>query len=156
MISLLDKVPSTDKSSVETYVKIVKEKAERRRQIAALEKALSDMYDPKNSINDVDDNICSVIFNSPDAKQNDMRSFEDCFFEFMDEYDERKRLGKKLPGISTGYKKLDIMTGGLEKEDVYYRRSSGHGKNGVRAQYRGEYREARQKSRLIQLGDGRI
>lgn len=119
VFSLLDKVPSTDKSSVETYVKIVKEKAERRRQIAALEKALSDMYDPKNSINDVDDNICSVIFNSPDAKQNDMRSFEDCFFEFMDEYDERKRLGKKLPGLSTGYKKLDIMTGGLEKKKMY-------------------------------------
>lgn len=119
VVKLLDLVPSTDAASVKKYAKFVKEKADRRRRISALEKALEELYEPSVRLRDIEDNLCSAFFDAKERADRGMVTFDKAFMNFLDDFDKRRKNKEVLPGISTGFVKLDMMTGGLEKQKLY-------------------------------------
>lgn len=119
IFALMDMVPSTDKHAVKTYMKIVKEKSERRRRIGLLQKATKDLYEPDKKVSDIDNGLINSIFGSETSNQSEMVTFDEAFSNFLDDIEKRKMNKQPLAGWSTGFKKFDMMTGGLEKQKLY-------------------------------------
>ncbi|MCI5892921.1 MAG: replicative DNA helicase [Clostridiales bacterium] len=119
VFELISMVPSTDKGSVKSYMKIVKEKSERRRRIELLQKAVQDLYQPDKKVNEIDDKLINSVFGSETQNHRKMVPFDDAFSDLLDDIEKRKENKQPLAGYSSGFKRFNIMTGGLEKQKLY-------------------------------------
>lgn len=118
VIHVSDLVPSTDEHSVKFYTDIIKEKSERRRQIEVLQNAAKELYEPDKSVDEINDMLLNSIFNDKTAN-TDIVTFDEAFSDFLDEFEERQKNKQALAGLSSGFKRFNIMTGGLEKQKLY-------------------------------------
>lgn len=115
----MDMTPSVDEASVKYYAKIVKEKSERRRQIDVFEKALNGLYDPMTELRKIEDDVCNSIFNKNDSVDNRLVDFGEAFMDYTDYLETHIKQNGALPGIPTGFKNLNQITGGLEPQKLY-------------------------------------
>lgn len=118
IMDLMDLVPATDEGSVKFYADIVKDKSERRTRIAQLEKALNDVYDTSVELNKTEDFICDAIFRGDKAAGN-LVNFGEAFKDFSQRLKMQKELGDAIPGIPSGFSKVDTLTGGFEPGRLY-------------------------------------
>ena len=118
IFSLMDTVPCTDAESVKHYAEIIKEKSNRRQKITQFEKSLKELYNPAIETSKIDDDICNMMFRA-EKQVDELVTFGQAFDEFFADLEQRRKSGKIIPGLSTGFEKLDIMTGGLENGRLY-------------------------------------
>lgn len=100
------------------YAKIVRECSVRRTMIEGYSKVVNALYDPGKSVSKLTEYVQeSIICSSGMPKR--VSNFTDACGIFLDEIDKRQKSGSKFPGIETGFKVFDTMTGGLEDEKLY-------------------------------------
>ena len=111
---LIDVVPSG--SNVDNYAKIVKDKYTMRRLLraaSAIETAVENNSDL--STHDILDIAESEIFAvTADVVKKDTREAKDILWETLGAIEERIHHGGEVPGVPTGFWKLDNMTSGLK------------------------------------------
>jgi len=117
LASLVDSVPSA--ANIAYYSKIVKEKSTLRRLIGAATEILNDSYNSATDIDSVLDEAEHAIF---DISQNKIkpsffpiREIVKDSFKTIERLFEQKAL---ITGISTGFKRIDELTSGLQKSDL--------------------------------------
>jgi len=117
LASLVDSVPSA--ANIAYYTKIVKEKSTLRRLIGAATEILNDSYNTATDIDSVLDEAEHAIF---DISQNKIkpsffpiREIVKDSFKTIERLFEQKAL---ITGISTGFKRIDELTSGLQKSDL--------------------------------------
>ncbi|MCY6372234.1 replicative DNA helicase [Clostridium ganghwense] len=100
---------------INSYIKIIKEKARLRKIIIMSYNAQKMAYSEEKTSKNIADMVEQGLYNIYTEKENKMAHIsdivEDSFKKLEDNY------GKKgeLLGISTGYKELNIATGGMQK-----------------------------------------
>jgi replicative DNA helicase len=114
---LVDGVP--DRPSIESYIKIVRDKALLRGLIHAANAAISraaDQGDPAEEIlNDAEAAICQL------SEKRIGRGFvgvQDIIRESFGSVDAFLQRGQRITGLETHYEKLDEMTNGLQPSDL--------------------------------------
>ena len=110
-------VPTT--ANAVQYARIVEEKAVLRRLIGAAGEITEQSFSEKLDSRDVLDHAESVIYEISQNKQSS--EYEDLkviLGRNIEAIQEAERNGGVLPGLSTGFKRLDEMTTGLHKGDM--------------------------------------
>lgn len=116
IVDISNFVPYID--NIVQYAKIVKECAVRRNMINGYSKAARDLMDKKTNIQDVTDFVSEQVLGGADKPKN-VLNFADSYYAFLEELDRRSKSKEKFPGIQTGFRMFDVMTGGLEDEKLY-------------------------------------
>ena len=116
---IMDTVPSVDEASAKYYAKIVKDKSERRRQIDVFENALNGLYDPMTELREIENDVCNSILIKDNRSDDRLVGFDEAHMDYIDYLEKRIKSDDKIPGILTGFAKLDQMTGGLEAQKLY-------------------------------------
>lgn len=115
--SLIDSVPTT--SNIESYVKIVEEKATLRALIKAANDIISYGYAETEEVNQIIEMTEKRIF---DVLQNrSSKGYSKIKDILIDAFDVIERLYKKksaVSGIPSGFKDLDLKTSGLNNSDL--------------------------------------
>lgn len=104
-------------SSVEYYGEIIKEKANLRRMTSLLETKRKELQ--------IEDKPCQEIMDSIEdsflklKRNNNLQdgNTEESLMEVIEMLQRRYNNGGEIPGISTGYKVIDKMLGGLNREE---------------------------------------
>jgi len=111
---LIDVVPNGE--NVENYAKIIKDKYTMRRLLraaSAIETAVENNGDL--TTHDILDIAESEIFAvTADVVKKDTRPAKDILWETFNEIEERIHHGGEVPGVPTGFWRLDNMTSGLK------------------------------------------
>ena len=118
MTEVVDFVPSSDSERLAKYAWVVRDCATRRKMIDGYEKAKDGLYDMSRKVRQVSDYVLSEIL-ADQTQINHVHSIAESGGAFLEELERRQRSGDKLPGISTGFDDLDLMTGGLEPGKLY-------------------------------------
>ncbi len=117
LASLVDSVPSA--ANIAYYSKIVKEKAILRRLIGAATEILNESYNSSADIDNVLDEAEHAIFEISENKIKPtffpIREIIKDSFRTIEKLFEKKAL---ITGVSTGFKKIDELTSGLQKSDL--------------------------------------
>lgn len=111
-------LPSLEHAAVREYAGIVKDCAVRRELILKYEEAAELLRDRSKSVAEVTDGIQAAVMRSEKGKGG-LVGFGELFCDFSDELERRFKQGGTLDGLETGYKTLDILTGGLERGKLY-------------------------------------
>lgn len=104
-------------ANVEDYIKIIKEKSNRRNLIKAGRELIGRCYDGEdldNLIGFVEDNVYKVS-NSRDA--SGVVDISQAITDVLTRIEDNYKNGGKILGFSTGYKELDKTISGLKKGD---------------------------------------
>lgn len=102
-------------SSIENYAKIVKEKSDRRKLIKAGAKLMEDAYDNED-VRAVIDQAEKSLFNVSASKSTcGLERIDSILEKAFIKLEERCKKGGGLIGISTGFKGIDEITGGLKR-----------------------------------------
>ncbi len=112
-------VPST--ANIESYAKIVEEKAVLRRLITASSEIMESSYDAQNEANMVIDLAEKSIFDISQKRQS--KGFEklgNVIISNIKEMDEMAMKDGDITGLTTGFKVLDEKTSGLQKSDLIF------------------------------------
>jgi replicative DNA helicase len=111
---LIDVVPNAN--NVDSYAKIVKDKYTMRRLLkaaSAIESAVEN--NSELTTHDILDIAEKEIFSvTADVVKKDTRTAKDILWETFDSIEERIRHGGRVPGVPTGFWRLDNMTAGLK------------------------------------------
>jgi replicative DNA helicase len=114
---LVDNVASA--ANIAYYAKIIKEKAVKRSVIGAASKMLDAAYSPEKSteeaINDAQQVILSLSMTGSKRHIQTAREIAKKTFAVIE---ERSKRGDSLTGLSTGLRKLDELTLGLQKGEL--------------------------------------
>lgn len=117
LASLVDSVPSA--ANIAYYSKIVKEKSTLRRLIGAATEILNDSYNSATDIDSVLDEAEHAIFEISENKIkpsfSPIREIIKDSFRTIEQLFEKKAL---ITGVSTGFKRIDELTSGLQKSDL--------------------------------------
>ena len=116
IVETVNFVPSS--FGVKEYVRIIKECSVRRKMIKGYAEASRALYDPQSSVNSITDYVQDKVLGGSEKPKN-ITCFADAYREFIADLDERRKSGEKFPGIKTGFKDFDRMTGGLESGKLY-------------------------------------
>jgi len=106
----------TSGANVDNYAKIVKDKYTMRRLLKAASAIQSAVERGSDlTTHDILDIAESEIFSvTADVVKKDTRSAKDILWETFDSIEERIRHGGDVPGVPTGFWRLDNMTAGLK------------------------------------------
>jgi replicative DNA helicase len=106
-------------SGAKQYAKIVKEKSVLRRLIKYGEETASEAYDDDRPAHEVLAKAQSDIFDiAQDTTKGDYTRISDVIERATRETQEYRDSGRKLLGITTGFKKLDELTSGFQRKDL--------------------------------------
>lgn len=100
------------------WARIVEDCGKRRRMMKEYAAAYERLSDMSNSVEDVNRFVQGAVL-VPNAARKNTYGFNEAYERFAASYNERKKNGLRLPGISTGYEVLDYSIGGLEKGKMY-------------------------------------
>ena len=117
LLTLAGAVPTAE--NISHYVRLVKEKATLRRLIATCAEIQSRAYGEFGSYEEFLDEAETAVFKV--AQQNRRESFQPVsvlMTEVLEGIEERAREGKEVTGVPTGFKKFDLMTAGLQPENL--------------------------------------
>ena len=112
-------VPST--ANVESYAKIVEEKAILRRLIAASSDIMEKSYNENNEANEVINSAEKSIFDISQKRQT--KGFDtigNVIISNIKTMDEMAMREGDITGLTTGFKALDDKTSGLQKSDLIF------------------------------------
>jgi len=114
LASLIEHTPSSE--NVDDYVGIVHDKYTLRRLLKACRKIEQTVQDDKGmTAREVLATAESEIFDvTAEVVKKDTRSARDILWPTLDAIEERIKHGGEIPGVPTGYLKLDRMTSGLK------------------------------------------
>lgn len=101
------------------YVGILKDKLLLRQIIAACLDGIQRTYEHEEDPGNILALISTKMIELEQHGAQKFRSMPNLIQDALTRYDEAVRLGGKLPGISTGYPRLDAATGGLMKGDLW-------------------------------------
>lgn len=117
LASLVNSVPSA--ANIAYYSKIVKEKSTLRRLIGAATEILNESYNSAIDIESVLDEAEHAIFEISENKIKPsffpIREIIKDSFRTIEQLFEKKAL---ITGVSTGFKRIDELTSGLQKSDL--------------------------------------
>ena len=110
-------VPTT--ANAAQYAKIVSQKAVLRRLIAASseinEMSFSEKLDPQTVLDRAEQSIFEI---AKTRQTNEYESLRQVLGRNLESIEEAQKNGGQLPGLATGYKKLDEKTTGLQPSDL--------------------------------------
>ena len=106
-------------SNAKFYANTVADKSKMRQLIAEAEKmrdsAFSEELDPSDILDAAEQSIMEIAHKSQRSNYVDIN---EVFVENIKEIQELERNKGRLPGIETGFKKVDELLGGLQKTDL--------------------------------------
>lgn len=117
MSDLASSIPSV--ANVEFYAKIVEEKAILRRLIRSATNLITDAYEQKDDVDVILDNAEKTVLQV--ASRKNAGSFKYIKDVMLDTYDNIEKLHSnhgEITGLPTGFKDLDDMTAGFQKNDL--------------------------------------
>jgi replicative DNA helicase len=103
--------------NIDAYATTLAEKATRRRLIAVTGDAQQSAYDEAQPLTTILDGAQQAIYNVVANKQSSLNKIGDIAVQELALIDRRRKEGTE-PGISTGLKDLDGMTGGFSAGDL--------------------------------------
>ena len=118
IVESVDFTPSSESDRLAIYARCVKDLAKRRRMIAGYEKAKESLYDQSCKVKSISNFVLQELMND-ESQIDHVNSIAESGVAFLEELERRKKSGDTLPGISTGYEEIDLMTGGFEPGKVY-------------------------------------
>lgn len=105
-------------AGIESYCKIIKEKATLRRVVATSYEAMQSAYDEPESVDDFVQSLEQKFFNIGRKKESrDSVLVKDLIIPTMDRFDFAKKNKGHVLGLETGLADLDKMTTGLNAPD---------------------------------------
>lgn len=116
---LVDSVPVA--SNVESYAKLVREKALVRGLIQAASEIVTDCFEAGDDVADLVDRAESRLFQVSDSNNIDKKSFAQAKDLVVESYRMIERLyenSSHLTGLTWGFHELDEKTGGMQKGDL--------------------------------------
>ncbi|TDP58977.1 replicative DNA helicase [Aminicella lysinilytica] len=115
--TLSSDVPSTTNAG--EYAKIVAEKASMRQLIHTAEEIRERAFEENQDTNDILDHAEKSIFDIAQSRQsNDYSALKDVLLTDMSLIDEAIKNKGQVTGITTGFKRLDEVTSGLQRSDL--------------------------------------
>jgi replicative DNA helicase len=110
-------VPSTENAM--QYAKMISDKSELRKLIAASTEIIEKSYQEKMEPDDVLDFAENSIFKIAQGKQRkDFIPLQEILWENINKIDEMSKLEGNITGITTGFIDLDKKTSGFQKSDL--------------------------------------
>ena len=101
------------------YAKIVAEKASMRQLIHTAEEIRERAFEENQDTNDILDHAEKSIFDIAQSRQsNDYSALKDVLLTDMSLIDEAIKNKGQVTGITTGFKRLDEVTSGLQRSDL--------------------------------------
>lgn len=117
LAELVNKVPTA--AHVESYAKIIKEHAVRRRLISLATRSVDMAYDEGIEVSDVlEDTEQSVFAISQQHVKRDFIQLRDALAQSFDRLDELQKTSGKLRGIPTGFRDLDNKLAGMQNSNL--------------------------------------
>lgn len=117
-VAMLSALVPTTANAVQ-YARIVREKSVLRRLISAAGTIVEESYSETLESGDVLNNAERAIFNI--ARKRQSSEYTDIKYVLgrnIEQIQEAVKNGGQLPGLPTGYRRLDQMTAGLQKSDL--------------------------------------
>ncbi len=108
---------SLPSSRVEYYGEIIKEKANLRRMMTLLEAEKKELQDKDKSCDEIVDSLENAFLKLKRKDNFKDGSTEESLIQVIDMLEKRYKNNGSLPGISTGYRIIDKMLGGLSREE---------------------------------------
>lgn len=100
------------------YAAIVEDRGRRRRLMQGYAQAYQQLSDVSQDISGINAFVQQSII-VPEADSSKTYDFQAAFDVFSQAYKAQEHRGAEMPGISTGYPKLDKLLGGLEDGKMY-------------------------------------
>lgn len=118
LLSLTEEVPAL--GLIESYAKLIKEKAVMRELIASAGKIIADCYAPETSpIETILDSAEKSIFQISQKRAEDSYvQLDICLKKTFKHLSAMKSHAGGITGIASGFKQLDSMTAGFQKSDL--------------------------------------
>ena len=117
IIGLINVVPTSVNDIF--YAKIVEEKAERRRMIAAASKIAHLAYDETESLADAIQETQKIVYDlGRSVFSSAVVHVKHPAAEVMDLIETRSAAGKKITGVPTGFTDLDFLLGGMQPSEL--------------------------------------
>lgn len=114
ILKLANSVPST--ANVKSYAEIVKAMSDKRKILYACYSTIEklEVGDPLKLISDMENQFLSIGLKNKNRIFNDTELMDKTINNIQENYNN----GGKVPGVRTGYKKLDYAINGLNKGDL--------------------------------------
>ena len=100
------------------YAAIVADRGKRRRLLMGYETARQSLMDVSSDISQINAYVQQAIL-APERENTKTYGYLEAFDLFAKHYKKQEERGAEMPGIPTGYKKLDVALGGLEDAKMY-------------------------------------
>lgn len=110
---------SPSSASVAYYAKIVDDKATLRQLIQTANKIISNGFEQNEDVQTiVDDAEKQIMEVSEKRNSNGFQAISDVLSQSIENIDQLAQNNEEITGLPTGYKALDKMTAGLQKEEL--------------------------------------
>ena len=117
LVEIANFVPSA--SNVDYYIKIVHDKALRRRLIDASNEISNVSYTSDGEVNDIIDEAEKKIFSIvQERKTNEFRDIKDVVFKAQNDLEKLSESKHEITGLSTGFYDFDKLTSGLHENEL--------------------------------------
>ncbi|MCA1064429.1 replicative DNA helicase (plasmid) [Rossellomorea sp. AcN35-11] len=117
MSDLASSIPTV--ANVEFYAKIVEEKAILRRLIRSATTLISDAYEQKDDVDAILDNAEKTVLQVSNRKNaGSFKNIKDVMVETYDNIEQLHSNQGEITGLPTGFKDLDNITAGFQKNDL--------------------------------------
>ena len=102
-------------ANIDTYIKIVEEKAVLRRLIDEANKISASAYDTNNDVSELlDEAERKILSVCKTRKGTEFRTIQDVLFKTQSDIEKLAQSGGEITGIATGFYDLDKLTAGLQ------------------------------------------
>mgnify|MGYP000969582512 CR=1 FL=1 len=108
-------------NNVQEYAKIIKEKSNKRKLIRIARKVTESCYEDKETTTDLVNKTEEELFKVSLNKKNKMQPFNkvlETTVTHIEDACKNKDLNNGVTGIDTGFRDINRMTGGLQKQDL--------------------------------------
>ena len=117
VMEILDTIASP--SNIRTYIQIVSQKSKLKRLIITMKSMMEEAMDIPDDADLFMDKVQQSIFDlSMKRSKNDVVELKDALKDFYTKLKLMQSQNSTLTGITTGFKQLDEVTGGLQRSDL--------------------------------------
>ena len=119
LAEVIDATPSV--ANIADHAKIVRAKSKLRTVIRITQERMAEAYEPGNDPNRVLSDLQAEIDSvSSEEREDTLWDIEDAVHEEVQSFYERRKSRKKIMGLPTGIRELDVLIGGLKRKCLYY------------------------------------
>lgn len=107
--------------NVKEYSKIIKEKSNKRKLIRTAKELMESCYIDEDAATDLVGKVEEELFKVSLNKENKMEKFDKVLEKTINNVEDayrNKDINNGITGIDTGFKEINRMTGGLQKQDL--------------------------------------